>query len=115
MSDDQPYLGEIVGKAKKKGLDRDRWIEIIGEHQNLAVPPAREGVNPFTKERVILKPRPDMALVVIEGETVGTMDWSQDSSKIIEVSGDPALVLPLAEEIAGLLGGRFEPADDLDD
>ena len=54
-----------------------------------------------------LRPRPDVAGVVVGGKSVGTMSWALDDATRIDVFGGPQAVVPLAREIAEALGGRF--------
>jgi hypothetical protein len=101
------FIGQIVREPDPPGIDKKRWFALIGRHPNLALPEPKEGVYPFTKKPMILKPRSDVARIIVDGEDVGTMYWSMDDSNLINVSGDPQVVIPLAHEIAGSLGGRF--------
>jgi hypothetical protein len=101
-------IGEIVRDPDSPGIDNMRWIDLIREHPHLVPPVPREGINPFTRQSMVIRPRPDVARVIIGGREVGTMSWSLDDSNLINVFGEPQAVIPLAREIARSLGGRFQ-------
>jgi len=105
---DFDLIGEIVCEPDPPGIDKRRWIDLIREHPNLVPPEPREGINPFSKHAMVIRPRPDVARVVIGGREVGAMYWSEDDSNMINVFGEPQSVVPVAGEIAGSLGGRFQ-------
>src|SRR3954451_957850 len=102
------FIGEIVREPDPPGIDNRRWIDLIREHPNLVQPEAREATNPFTKRSMVIKPLPDVARIVVDGQEVGAMSWSLDDSNLINMFGDPRAVIPLAHEIAEVLGGRFQ-------
>jgi hypothetical protein len=101
-------IGEIVREPDPPGIDNRSWIDLIREHPDLITPEPREGINPFTRQPKIIRPRPDVARIVIGGREVGAMYWSEDDSNMINVFGEPETVVPLAHEIARSLGGRFQ-------
>lgn len=103
------FMGEILGKSGSPGIDRRHRIGLIREHPDLAPPRPREGINPFTKGPITFQPRPNVAQVIVGGEEAGTMSWAEDDSGLINASGGEAAV-PVAEDVAELLGGRFQPA-----
>jgi hypothetical protein len=105
-------IGEIEGEPDTSGINKERWIDLIREHPNLVPPEPREAISPFTKKRMVIKPLPDVARVIIDGEEVGAMSWSMDDSNLIHVFGEPRAVVPLAHEIARTLGGRFRETTD---
>ena len=100
-------IGEILREADPPGISKECWIDLIREHPNLAPGLPREGINPFTKERTVIHPRPDVARVLVGGDEVGSMSWAEDDSNLISVFGEPQAVVPLAIEIAKVLGGQF--------
>src|SRR3954462_8043889 len=100
-------IGEIVREPDPPGIDNQEWIELIREHPYLVPPEPREAISPFTKKRMVIKPLPDVARVIIDGVEVGAMSWSMDDSNFIYVFGEPRRVVPLAQEIARSLGGQF--------
>lgn len=104
---DSDLIGEIARDPDPPGIDIRRWIDLIREHPLLAPPEPREGINPFTKQPRVIRPRPDVARIVIGGQQVGWMYWSEDDSNMINVFGEPQAVVPLAHEVARSLGGRF--------
>lgn len=101
-------IGEIVREPDPPGIDNRHWIDLIGEHPDLVPFEPQEATSRFTKRRMVIKPLPDVARVVINGREVGTMSWSLDDSNMINVFGEPEAVVPLAHEIARSLGGRFQ-------
>jgi hypothetical protein len=105
-------IGEIVREPDPPGIDNQRWIDLIRGHPNLVPPEPREAINPFTKKSMVIKPRPDVACVVVDGQEVGVMSWALDGSNLINVFGQPQTVVPLAREIAKALGGRFRASTD---
>jgi hypothetical protein len=102
------FIGEILVGPDSSGFTRQQWIDLIREHPNLVNPQPREGINPFTKERIIFPLRLDVAHVVVDGKTVGTMSWAEDDSMLINVYGESEAVVPVAHAVAKSLGGRFE-------
>jgi hypothetical protein len=104
------FLGNIVGSPNGPEIDKAQWIDLIQNHPNLAPPQPRKGINPFTKEPMIIRPTPDVAHVVVNGKDVGTMSWAMDDSNLIHVYGEPDAVIPVAHELARTLGGRFKSA-----
>jgi hypothetical protein len=106
------FIGEIVREPDPPGIDNQRWIDLIREHSNLVPDEPREGINPFTKKPIVMKPRPGVARVIIDGQEVGSMSWTLDGSNLIDVFGQPQAVVPLALEIAEALGGRFRASTD---
>jgi hypothetical protein len=61
---------------------------------------------------MIIRPLPDVARIVIDGEEIGSMSWSFDDSNLIYVFGEAKAVVLLAHEIAKSLGGRFRSSTD---
>ena len=104
------FIGEIVREPDPPGLSRQSWIDLIREHPNLDPPRPCEGINPFTKKPMVIQPRTDVARVIIGAKEVGSMSWAEDDSNLINVFGDSSDVVPLAQEIARTLGGRFNAA-----
>lgn len=100
-------IGENVREPDLPGIDNQRWIDLIREHPNLAQPEPREGISPFTKRSMVIKPLPDVARVIIDGQKVGSMSWALDDSNLIYVFGQLQAVVPLALGIAQVLGGHF--------
>jgi hypothetical protein len=107
-------IGEIVQEPDPPGIDNRRWIDLIREHPSLVPPEPREAISPFTKKSMVIKPLPDVARVIIDGQEVGVMSWALDDSNLINVFGESQVVVPLAREIAQALGGRFRASTDED-
>ncbi len=105
-------IGEIISEPDPPGINHRLWIDLIREHPNLIPREPREAISPFTKKRMVIKPLPDVARVIIDGEEVGAMSWSMDDSNLIYVFGEPGTVTPLAQEVARSLGGRFRATKD---
>jgi hypothetical protein len=55
---------------------------------------------------MMVHPKPDSVRVVIDGREVGLMEWAQDGSAEVIVYGE-TIVVPLAQELANLLGAKF--------
>ena len=102
------YIGQILAEPDPPGISKQRWVDLIREHPNLGAHPPRQGINPFTREAMLYRPPPDSARVIVNEIEVGSMTWAQGESNSIDVSGERHMVVPLAHDIAGLLGGRFE-------
>jgi hypothetical protein len=109
---DFDLIGEIVREPDPPGIDNRRWIDPIRQHPNLVPPEPVEGIGPFTKKRMTIKPLPDHARLVIDGRVVGAMSWAMDEANLISVFGEPQAVVPLAHEIARTLDGRFWASTD---
>ena len=102
------FIGRILSESDPPGISRQRWIDLIHEHPNLAPVPPREGINPFTKEPMTFRPPRDFARVVVDGTDVGTMSWAANEENLIVVIGERQVVGPLAHNIAKRLGGCFD-------
>ena len=102
------YIGQILAEPDPPGIRKQRWVDLIREHPSLENVPPHQGINPFTRKPMLYHARTDTALIVIGEREVGSMSWAQDESNSIDVSGERHVVVPLAHDIAGLLGGRFE-------
>lgn len=72
------------------GISRQRWIDLIRDHPNFVPPEPVKATSPFTKRSMVIRPLPDVARVVVDGEAVA----------------------PLAQEVAKVLGGRFRASKD---
>lgn len=101
------FIGQIVRDPDPPGIDKKHFLDLIGRHPNLGPGTPKEGINPFTRKPMIIKPNPDTARIIVDGEEVGCMYWALDDSNLVNVSGDPQVVIPIALEIAATLGGRF--------
>jgi len=101
------WLGSIASLPDPPGIDLRQWTELISTHPSLVPFADREGLNPFTKAPMIYRAHPGSARVVVGGAEVGAMSWAQDGSHQIIVDGDPALVEPIAFDVASKLGGIY--------
>ena len=102
------FIGAIAAASDPPGVDQQRWIDTISKHPALAPFAPRRGINPFTKQPTDYAPHPAAARVLVDGNDVGRMEWAQDDSNEIAVFGPGALVAPIAQEIAALLGATFK-------
>lgn len=104
---------EIIGEIKPPDggqLSNDDWINLIATHPALSKPPAREGINPFTKEPHIFYPRGTSAQIVVEGTKIGSICWVEDDSELPYVTsllGHETTVSKIAIEIANRLNCYF--------
>jgi hypothetical protein len=108
----EEYLGQIRSVSNRAGIDRAHWVQLIGEHPNLSHPQSQNAINPFTKKPVIIHPPSETARIIVDGEAVGTMTWALDVSNCLDVFADGDSVMPIVEEVARVLGGRFRNSDD---
>ena len=86
------------------------WILLIGAHRQLSRVPDREGINPFTKEPMHYKARPDTARVLVGATEVGSIEWAQDGSRRLAVwsnVGSEEKVRSVARDVASRLGWQF--------
>jgi hypothetical protein len=104
-------LGVIRADRDPPGISNERWRTLIREHPNLVAAEPRRSINPFTRKPMTIRPRPDVARVVVENHEVGTMSWCESGENEINVFGDPQSMIPVACEIAELLGGRFDAGE----
>jgi len=100
-------VGVIRAKAGEPAINYETWCNLVRRRPELVLPQPHEGRNPLTGEPCILHPRPDAAAVVIAGQRVGEFAWSQSGEQEVVVSGDPAVVIPLASEFAAAIGADF--------
>lgn len=101
------FIGIIAAVPDPPGVSEEKWIELIATHPSLSAAPAREGINPFTREPVTFRPNPRAARVHVGGRIVGGMSWAQDDTNEIVVSGDDAAIEAIATELASLLGAVY--------
>jgi hypothetical protein len=101
-------IGVIEAVSDQSTISMSRWCEVVEAHAALARPEPRVGVNPFTRKPSIFQPSQGSATVVADGRRVGSMAWSESRTSEVNVFDEPSVVTPIAEEVAGMLGGRFE-------
>jgi hypothetical protein len=85
-------------------IDLAEWLHVITEHPSLEHMPDREGINPFTKERVVF-PGSGKAFFVAGGERRGNAVLEEGQ---ILTTGIPC---EICEQIARQLGGRVHEVD----
>ena len=67
-----------------------------------------EVTNPFTEEPMTLGDPRELAALMIGEERVGVLRWCSRGGGL-DVFGEPAAMIRLAEAIAVRIGGEFEP------
>jgi hypothetical protein len=103
------FIGEIISEPDPPGINKELWAKLIDDHPCLErFPSAKEGINPFTRKPMIYRSKDPGAWVVVDGRKVGRMDWPQNGSNCILVSGERDPVVPLAHNIAEMLRGHFK-------
>jgi len=102
------YLA-IRAKTGEPSLSNEKWPELITVRPELVLPTPQPGWHPITKQPITIYPRPDCATVVIDGQKKGRVYWSPKGEKEVIVCGEADYVLPLAEELAILLGCECSP------
>jgi hypothetical protein len=100
-------LGIILAKGNLPGFDQARWIELIGQHASLSVMPARQGLNPFTREPMLFHSK-DVALVTADGKKLGAMDWAPDDSHQVSVWIEDGVDADALEAIAADVAVRLD-------
>jgi hypothetical protein len=103
-------IGQIVGVPDSVGIDRNKWIALIGSHRLLGPVLARKGINPFTGKPVEFKAPPTSAIITIDGKGVGNITWAEDGSPMLIVqTGDGVedSVARVATDVAIALNGQF--------
>jgi len=90
-------------------LTYEAWCDLVEQRAEFVRPKPVVGKLPTTGDPLTIYPRPDGAAVVIAGQRVGGVHWSLsgDEDEVI-LSGDADFMLPLANELAELLGCRVE-------
>ncbi len=92
----------------KLGNDKgpDDWLAVIAENNALVGIPPREGINPFSKEKVMIHAPKTTAHIMVDNQVEGTVSWAEDGSSLlnIEVSDTGKSV---AKDIASRLKGHL--------
>ena len=92
---------------KKARMNRLQWESFLAAFPETRVAETVEYWIPFSEEKITLESPPNLlATIHIDDEFVGTLRVGADGESI-DVSGDEATVLPVAEEIAVTLGSRL--------
>jgi hypothetical protein len=107
----------LVPPSTRSPLSEAEWASLIQAHPRLTFPDVRRGINPFTKEPMVLPPRRDLGVVVHEGAPIGTIEWAQDGSQqLLLVRAEPpapAALLEVARDVAEQLGVDCETEHEL--
>jgi hypothetical protein len=107
--------GAIQPSGNGSRVNREAWCQLVARRPEFRRPAPRQGINPFTREPMILRPTPDVAEVVVDGISVGNVGWSMSEDvPQVNVSVERS-AMPLVLEWAQELGGEFHedpsPAD----
>jgi hypothetical protein len=102
------YLGSITKAPDPPGIDKEEWTSLILAHPILTPPEPRQIIKPFTKKPALVHPASTTAFVIVNGQKVGILDWGEDESNAITVSGEWPMPEAVILDIANRLGGRFE-------
>jgi hypothetical protein len=111
------YIGAIATRPDPPGVDRARWLELIERHPQLRPAPPIEGINPFTRQPMVVTPRPDTADVVAASHKLGTICWCEHEANELQVLGNPRnaeALVQVAREIAASLGASFFSREELE-
>lgn len=106
------FLGRIAASPDPPGIDRERWLSLIRDRPELDPPAPRTVINPFTKQPTTIHPPEGVARVIVKGEELGSMMWSEGDANEINVFGELGRIGAFAGEIAGVLGGQFIVPED---
>jgi hypothetical protein len=99
--------GAIVPAGDGSRVNRKAWCRHVDSRPELCRPQTRQAINPFTREPMVIRPRPDVADVVVDGSVVGEVSWSMsEDDPQINVSVERS-ALPLVLQWAAELGGEF--------
>lgn len=103
------FLGTIEPGAGAASGKPD-WIRLIDAHPQLSRIPSRWGVNPFTRDPLLFKSKPDTARVLMEQNPIGLIHWAPDDTCRLIVLADAGFedsVRNLAQDVASRLGWSF--------
>jgi len=104
---------ELVGTIEPESgssAGKDEWIALIAAHSALAQVAPKQGTNPFSREPMVFTPRPDAAIVVVDGTKIGAIHWAMDDSRQLIVWSEAETkirVVAIASDVASRLGWRF--------
>jgi hypothetical protein len=108
----------IEAKGHQGPISDAAWEALIEGHPQLAFPPARQGINPFTKQPIVLPPARGCARVMEAGAQIGTIERPQDGSECLLVRCQDSLkandpLLAIANDVANRLGVTCDAHHDL--
>jgi hypothetical protein len=89
---ERPFAGVIAAEYDPPGIDRKRWLALIGDSDHLR--PSSDGADEAS------------AAIVIEGTLVGQIRWSTTANEL-DVHGELERVADVAWNVAASLGGQF--------
>jgi len=99
----------IRPKPNGPPLTYEAWCDLVKRRGEFIRPKPVVGKLPTTGEPMTIYPRPDGAAVVIDGRNVGGVHWSLSGEEDeVILSGQADFILPLANELAELLGCRVD-------
>ena len=102
--------GEIVPTGSCSRVNLEEWCRLISSHAEFRRPQPRQVLNPFTREPMVITPRPDVAEVVVAGAVVGNVGWSEaEDVPLVNVSFERSAI-SLVLQWAAELGGEFREA-----
>ena len=104
------FIGSIQAPGDPPGIDKSRWHHVIQSHPNLALNEPKEGLNPFTQERELFEPNPDVARVIINSprNRHDALESVRGANEV-HVFGGKDEVSPIAHEVAQSLRARYDP------
>src|SRR5262245_62092186 len=102
------FFGVIRGKAGGRPFTYDGWCEVVRSRADLVQSAPRTGRNPATGESVTIHPRRDSATVIVNGQELGHVYWSFSGEDEVVVTGEAALIIRWARDLAAEIGGEFE-------
>jgi hypothetical protein len=98
--------GFILPSIDEIPFDCDMWRQLISRRPELQLYPEKTGINPFTKNQMVIAPNPDHAMVILDGRSVGSAFWSMSEETLVCISIESS-ALPMVLEWAKELRGEF--------
>ncbi|MEZ6139648.1 MAG: hypothetical protein R3B84_03665 [Zavarzinella sp.] len=99
--------GTIEPDSNISSLSREPWCQLVDRRAELPRPEPRQAINPFTCQSMTIRPTPDVALVILNGECVGDVSWSMDEDVPLVIISVEQVALSLVLEWTKELGGKF--------
>jgi hypothetical protein len=104
------YLGTIE-RSDPEELTLEEWSCFIERCDLLFEAKPRDGINPFTQEKVIFSARADIGYFINNEMQIGYAAWAEDDSSCIVIESKyfelSLTVEKLAIEVASILGAKF--------
>jgi hypothetical protein len=82
------FYGIIRARDGGPPLTYEAWCEFVARRKDLVRATPRTGRNPKTGEPLVIRPRPDGATIVVNGEKLGSVGWSLSGADEVVVSGN---------------------------